>query len=132
MGSGCAGISQLPEAEKGLNITESTYAVGAASEANNGEIQVFSYNYTLYNQGPERVYIDTAEPLFKKDFLTKVIPKQHKILVNKTLEPDSSILIGGQVEFNASNLTKEQISSLEPYIYAINITSTKTIAFPKA
>jgi len=41
MGSGCAGISQLPEAEKGLNITESTYAVGAASEANNGEIQVF-------------------------------------------------------------------------------------------
>lgn len=57
MGSGCAGISQSPEAEKGLNITESTYAVGAASEANNGEIQVFSYNYTLYNQGPEIVYI---------------------------------------------------------------------------
>jgi len=96
------------------------------------KFRFFSYNYILYNQGPERVYINTAEPLFKKDFLIKVIPKKHKILVNKMLEPDSSILIGGQVEFNASNLTKEQISSLEPYIYAINITSTKTIAFPKA
>ncbi|RPJ76800.1 MAG: hypothetical protein EHM20_06995 [Alphaproteobacteria bacterium] len=129
--SGCTEINNSSQAEEGLNIVESSQAIGAVDGVNDTSIQVCSYDFTLYNGENEKVYIDSVEPLFSKDFLARVLTEDHKIVVNETIEPHSSILIKGQVKFNVSGLSKEQILGFEPYISGINITSTETLLYPK-
>jgi len=129
--SGCTEINDSSQAEDGLKIVESTQTIGAAADVNNTSIQVYSYNFILYNGENEEVYIDSVEPLFTKNFSAKVLTEDHKIVVNETIKPNSSIVIKGQVEFNTLGLSKEQIFGLEPYTYGINISSTKTIPYPK-
>jgi hypothetical protein len=126
-----AEIEHSSQAEDELKIVDSVHLIGATPNVNGTDIQLYSYNYTLYNGGDEKVYIDAFEPLFKTDFLARVLTKEHKIFVNKTIEPNTSILIRGQVEIDSSNLTKEQIFGFGPYVYGVNITSTRTVVYSK-
>lgn len=128
--SGCAEINDSSQVKNGLKIVECVYAFGGVEGFNNTSIQAYSYTFTIYNEENEEVYIDSIEPLFTKNISERVLTEDHKIVVNETLKPNSSIQIQGQVEFNASGLSKEQIFGLEPYIYAVNVSSTKTLSLP--
>ncbi|MGB9928931.1 MAG: hypothetical protein ACPK85_11090 [Methanosarcina sp.] len=128
--SGCTETDNSQK-EDGLNIVDSTYAIGTAADSNKIDTQVFSYNFTLFNGEDKKTYIESIEPLFDKDFLAVIFSEDNKIFVGKTIEPHSSILIKGQVKFNSSGLSKQEITGFDPYIYGVNVTSTKTIKYPK-
>jgi hypothetical protein len=114
--------------EDGLKIVEATLTLGSVDNVNDTSIQAYNYDFALYNGGNEEIYVDSIEPLFTKDFLERVITEDHKITGNKTINPDSTIHVKGQVEFNISGLSKEQSLNLDR-IYSVNVTSTKTLLF---
>ena len=118
------------QAENGLEIIEATQAIGSVDGVNDTRVLVYNYDFLIYNRGNEEVNLDSVEPLFQKDFSSRVITEDHKIVGNKTIKPHSSIHVKGQVEFNASGLSKEQILILHG-IYSVNVTSTKTLLFPE-
>lgn len=122
--------SDSSQAEDGLKIVAATVVLGSIDSANNTGIQSFNYDFVLYNEGNEEIHLDSVEPIFTKDLLARVLIQNHEIIVNKTISPNSTIRVEGQVEFNASGLSKEQILNLD-HIYGINVTSTKTLLFPK-
>jgi hypothetical protein len=129
--SGCMGTGDSSQTEDGLKIVGSSLTIGAVDGVNDTSIQVYSYDFELYNSGNEKIYLDFAEPLFTKDFLARELTEDPKIIINETINPYSTIQIKGQIKFNSSALSKEQILDLQPFIYSINITSTKTLPFPK-
>ena len=122
--------SNSSQAEDGLKIVSTTEALGPTDSANDTNIQAFNYDFVLYNEENEEIHLDSVEPIFTKDLLTRVITENHEIIGNKTISPNSTISVKGQVEFNASGLSKEQILNLDP-IYSVNVTSTKTLLFHK-
>lgn len=122
--------SNSSQAEDGLKIVAATEVLGSIDSANNTSIQSFTYDFVLYNEENEEIHLDSVEPIFTKDILARVLTENHEIIGNKTISPNSTICVKGQVEFNASGLSKEQILNLD-HIYSINITSTKTLLFPK-
>lgn len=122
--------SNSSQAEDGLKIVAATVVLGSIDSANNTSIQSFNYDFVLYNEENEQIHLDSVEPIFTKDLSARVLTENHKIIGNKTISPNSTIRVEGQVEFNASGLSKEQILNLD-HIYSINVTSTKTLLFPK-
>jgi hypothetical protein len=118
------------QAEDGLKIVSATEVLGPIDSANNTSIQSFTYDFVLYNEKNEEIHLDSVEPIFTKDILARVLTENHEIIGNKTISPNSTISVKGQVEFNASGFSKEQILNLN-YINGINVTSTKTLLFPK-
>jgi hypothetical protein len=118
------------QAEDGLKIVSATVVLGSIDSANNTSIQAFNYDFVLYNEKNEEIHLDSVEPVFTKDILARVLAENHEIIGNKTISPNSTISVKGQVEFNASGLSKEQILNLD-YINGINVTSTKTLLFHK-
>lgn len=122
--------SNSSQAEDRLKIVSSTVVLGPIDSTNNTSIQAFNYDFVLYNEENEEIHLDSVEPIFTKDLLTRVITENHEIIGNKTISSNSTISVKGQVEFNASGLSKEQILNLDP-IYSVNVTSTKTLLFHK-
>jgi hypothetical protein len=117
------------QAEDGLNIYSASLAIGPVDYINNTSMQVVDYEFVVSNLGNKEVYLGYVEPLFKKDFSPRILNEDRKIVVNQTIKPNSAINVKGQVEFNDSGLSKEQISNFT-YIYSINIESTKSVPFP--
>ena len=116
------------QAEDGLKIIEATETLGPIYSVNNTTIQAYTYDFVLYNDENEEIYLDSIELLFTKYFLARVLTENHKIIGNKTMKPHSTVHVKGQVEFNASGLSKEQLLNLD-HIYSVNVTSTKTLLF---
>lgn|GEM_PF-3037665 len=118
------------QVEDGLKVVEAMLTSGSVESVNNTSIQTYNYDFALYNSGNEEICLDSVEPLFTKEFLARILTEDHKIIGNKTIRPNSTIHVKGQVEFNASGLLKEQSLNLDR-IYSVNVTSTKTLPFPK-
>lgn len=118
------------QADTGLKIVEAEDALGSVEGVNNTSIQAYTYDFALYNGGKEKVYLDSVEPLFTKDFSARILTEDHEIVGNKTIKSNSTIHIKGQVEFDASGLSKKQNSALA-HISSVNVTLTKTLPFFK-
>jgi len=120
-----------PQTEDRLEIVESEGASRHVDDVNNTSIEVYSYDFALYNGGNKEIYLASVEPIFRKDLAERVLTEDHEIVSNKIIKPHSVIHVKGQAEFNVSGLSKEQYSTLD-YIDSVNVTSTKTLLFFKS
>lgn len=120
---------QNVETSDGLVVVESTTSLGALDE-NNTNIQIYSYNFTLYNGNEHKFLIKTFEPEFSQNFSDIVITKNTTQIVNKSIEPECSIQIKKDIRLNTTGLSKEELLELEPFIQRINITSVTSHPVP--
>jgi hypothetical protein len=112
-----------------LMITEGTAAIGALNETNIDQ-QLYSYSFVLYNGKGQTVHIDDVGPVFRKDISGRLLAAGTPINVNKTMHPNSSILVEGQIVFDATGLTKEEILEYMPLIDHVEVRSTEIILYP--
>lgn len=110
------------ETSNDLEIVESVTSLGAL-DVNNTDIQVFSYNFTLYNGNSHEILIKSFKPEFSQNFSEIVITENNEQIVGKSIEPEGAVQIEGSNQLNITGLSKEEISSMEPLIKSINITS---------
>lgn len=112
-----------------LCIPGSTHTMGSPG-ANNSGLQLYSYNYTLYNSGSQGIYVRYVEPVFDEEFEKLVVSEDRSIYVNKSIGPESAIQVSGDVEFNMTDLSKEDILDIEYLTTGIEVNSVFTLPFP--
>jgi hypothetical protein len=84
----------------------------------------------LYNGKSQQIHVDAVGPVFRQDFSDRLLAADSPIDVNKTMYPNSTILVEGKVIFDATGLTKEEILEHGPLIDHVEIRSTEIIPYP--
>lgn len=114
-----------------LQVVGLVTSIGSLGDVDGIDKQVLSYEVTIHNHRDEDVYINSIEPIFRYDFLKKVITKETKIDVRKTVLSNTSIGVTGQIIFNSKGLTKSDIEKIEPYITDFKIYLEKIVPINK-
>lgn len=112
----------------GIEITQVVVAVGG-SEGSASQ-QVVSYKVTLYNVSQNEVNIRWIEPVVNNNIASRMIGDSQRVMVNKALAPETSLVVSGQFTFNADNATKNEIDSLGPFFNRVTISTEMDIPLP--
>ncbi|WP_292464448.1 hypothetical protein [Methanolobus sp.] len=112
-----------------LSITESSAAIGMSNK-NISDQQLYSYSFLLHNDRDRPVHIDSIEPVFGADISSRIIAENTSLAINRTISPDSSITVEGQIVFDSTGLTKEDIVGFEPFIDHVVVRSIEIVDHP--
>ncbi len=114
--------------KSGIEINAITTSIGAVkNNTNDFNAQSYKYTITLTNNDIEDLAILSVQPTINSKLVTRVLNTETLIHVNKTIVSEDSLEITGEIIFDASDLTKEQIIELEPFIEDIKITEERII-----
>lgn len=111
-----------------IRIADIDTAIGGI-EGNLDE-QVFSYHLTLLNTEPVDVVIHWIEPVLGEHMSNQVLTADRRVIVEKTLAPNTYLEISGGFTFDTQGATKMQIMSWEPFITGIKLSSEITLSLP--
>jgi len=124
--AGCSRNDALNK--QGIDIAGSTSSIGAVGEnTNDFDTQSYKYAFTLTNNEAADITIVSAEPVLSEKFLERVSDGDTTIQVNRVVSQGESIEVTGEIIFDATGLTKEQIVSMEPFIKEVRIVEERTI-----
>ncbi|RCX16613.1 hypothetical protein DFR58_110110 [Anaerobacterium chartisolvens] len=101
-----------------IEIEGMIYSIGAGEIIDN---QTITYNISLFNWDIKEKYIKWVEPVLTSKFSDKVRDMEDKVIIEKTIKPNTSLDINFQINFDAKGLSKEDIVNLEPYITDIKV-----------
>jgi len=117
--AGCASSSGHQGATGALSITQMTTAIGGVSP----EEQKLSYSITLLNDSANEVVIKTLQPMLPEQFAKRSLAGSAVVAVEKTIGPQGSLTVSGDVSFDAKGASKEEIVSWGPAILGAKIGS---------
>ena len=112
----------------GIRVTEMDTAIGVV-EGNHNE-QVFSYNLTLLNTELVDVVVHWIEPVLVKNVSKRALTADHRVIVEKTLAPNTYLEVSGGFTFDSQGATKIQILSWEPFITGISVSTEIILSIP--
>ena len=92
--------------------------------------QVVSYHLTLYNGEPVDIRVHWIEPVLIEQVSERLLIPDHRVVVEKTLAPNSSLEISGEFTFENKGATKTEIMSWEPLFTGITLSSEMTLPVP--
>ena len=81
--------------------------------------QVISYTILVENKSGNEIFISKVTPEFSSIANNQISDPKNSTIINKPISPYTSVNVTGELVFNSSSLTKEEISS------ALTITSVK-------
>ncbi|MGD8404370.1 MAG: hypothetical protein PVJ21_11965 [Anaerolineales bacterium] len=120
--------SPVPPPSAGIQITDVTVAVGRVEGS--ADQQVVSYKVTIQNNSQNDVIIHWIEPVLNEKISGRLIDGSPHTIVNKTLKANSSLKIDEQFKFDSSGITKEQITSWEPFFKEMLISTAMNLSLP--
>lgn len=125
---GCSRGTSPDSQRPTLEVSYMVQSIGAVEgKENSYDVQRFSYTLALANNDKEEVYIKEIHVTLPPEFEQRVTTKNFIIPVNKVIQPKSYIEIENSHEFNATDLTEEDIHKLAPHISSIKVVNEKTI-----
>jgi hypothetical protein len=112
----------------GIEITGVEVAVGRAEGG--GNRQVVSYNVTLHNASQNEVNIRWMEPIVNDNVSSRMTGNDQRVMIDKVLVPAASLVASGQFTFDASEATKNEITSWEPFFNQVLISTELELPLP--
>ena len=112
--------------KSGLAIPSATSSVGG--NTNNPADQIFFYTITLQNTRSTEVTVNYIEPILLDPFATKAKGNDFRVTVDKSIDPGATIEISGEIQFDATGMTKEEIMAMQPFFGEININTDEMLA----
>ncbi len=116
---------------EGLNITGFSAAIGSTDDNLNIDIQRYSYTFIIQNNTSNEFYVEWVKPVLSETFSSKVLNNDLKVMVDKTISPNTNIAISGEFRFNAKGLSKQDISDMttsQPASMQISTTSILSLS----
>lgn len=123
-----ASCSPRQEPSAGIQITDTTVAVGGAEGS--GDQQIVTYGLTLQNTTHNEVVVRWVEPVLNDAVSGRLIADSPRISVDKVLEPQSSLVVNGQFRFDASGVTKSEIDGWQPFFEEVHISTELNLFLP--
>ena len=108
----------------GIWATDISTSIG--SKNNDVSRQVISYQITLQNRESMAVTVHSVMFIFPKE-LDQRLRSDRNVTIENTIASNETIHINGQVEFDATGITKEQILGWGPLIKGIFATTEQPI-----
>src|SRR5215212_7430826 len=90
----------------GIKITEMDTALGGSETE-----QLVSYHFVLYNGESVSIVVRWIEPVLIEQVSERALTADHRVVVEKTLAPNSSLEIRGEFTFENKGATKIEILS---------------------
>ena len=109
----------------GIKITQMDTAIGGSEIE-----QVVSYHLTLYNGESVNMIVHWIEPVLVKQVSERLRTSDQRVLVEKTLAPNSSLEISGKFTFENKGATKIEILGWGPLLTGITLSSEKILPLP--
>jgi hypothetical protein len=109
----------------GIKITQMDTAMSGSDTE-----QVVSYHLTLYNGESVNVVVHWIEPVLIEQVSERLRTPDHRLFVEKTLAPNSSLEISGEFTFENKGATKSEIMSWKPLFTGIALSSEMTLPVP--
>ncbi|MDP2855994.1 MAG: hypothetical protein Q8N90_02610 [bacterium] len=110
-----------------ISIPQISSSIGG--NPNNFAEQHCSYRVTLQNNGVTDVTVRSIEPILSEAFAAKAKGKDFKVTVDTTVAPKTFVEISGEIQFDATGMTKEQIAAM-PFFKGIKINTDKVLPIP--
>ena len=112
-------------ASTGIKITQMDTALGGSETE-----QLVSYHFVLYNGESVSIVVHWIEPVLIEQVSERLLTPDHRVVVEKTLAPNSSLEIRGEFTFENKGATKIEILSWEPLFTGITLSSDMTLPLP--
>jgi hypothetical protein len=114
--------------QRGIKINGVTTSIGAVDD-NVKDSNTQSYKYTIFltNNEIEDLTILSIEPRLNDRLISRVLSEETLVSVNKIIGSQDSLEVTGEIIFDASGLTKEQIIELKPFVEDIKIIQERII-----
>jgi len=92
--------------------------------------QVVSYHLTLYNGESVTMLVHWIEPVLIEQVSERVLTTDNRVVVEKTVAPNSSLQIAGEFTFENKGATKTEIVSWNPLFTGITLSWEVTLPLP--
>ena len=109
----------------GISVTDMSTSIGSVN--NDASQQAISFKITLKNAEPKAVIIHSIKLTLANGFDTRILSGDHQVTVEKSIEPEATIEISGQLIFDASGVSKDQISGWGTPITGITALTEQTV-----
>ncbi len=123
--AGCGAAAGQAGGDSGLAITSMTGALGGTPEQ-----AVYSYELWLRNGTGRAVQVQWVKPVPGSSIVTRLTPGELQSSVNQIVEPGSTIKVTGELKFETRNLTKAEITGLEPFVTGFQVDSIGYVQLP--
>ncbi|WP_440951986.1 hypothetical protein [Methanococcoides sp. FTZ1] len=123
-------MATVDETPEGMQIPEATI-FGSGGE--NNSTYVLGYDIILYNPGNEGVFVNSVEPVLNDNLSKMLFSDNISVDVGRVINGTSWVEVSGQVEFNTTGLSKEELEDIgatDSGILGYRITSTETMYLP--
>ncbi|MDG6243735.1 MAG: hypothetical protein QCH31_04985 [Methanolobus sp.] len=115
-----------PVQVEGLLLVDGVSSIGSSDVNAPGDI--YRYEFTLYNSGRDDIFITTVEPVLIQSPYIVSSQDSVKEEINSLVAAGSYVTVKGNIELDTADLSKEEVSGLEPILY-VNVSSTQSIPF---
>jgi hypothetical protein len=92
--------------------------------------QQYSYTITLQNNGATEVAVRFIEPVLLEPFVGKARGQDFKVAVDKTIAPEATLEIEGEIPFDARGMSKDQIIAMQPFFDEVKINTDRMLPVP--
>ncbi len=124
-----AGCAESQQSSKGLQISSMTSAMGSVDPDKFDE-QKLSFTINLCNDSDQDTYISFLEPLLTADINGRIISGDTRVEVKKKVAASDSIGVDGEIVFDSSDLSKQDIIAMEPIITGFRVGTEELIELP--
>lgn len=112
----------------GIRIVEMDTAIGGVEGS--PDEQSFSYNLTLLNTEPFDIVVHWIEPVLGEAVSSRTLTPDRRVIVEKTLPPNTYLEVSGGFTFDSQGATKTQILGWEPFITGISVSTEMILSIP--
>jgi len=124
--SGCgSSTNHATPAAGGISVTDMVTSIGGVN--NDTSQQVISFKITLISAEPAAVTIHSIKFTLANEFDKRILSGDRQVTVEKSIEPNATIEINGELKFDASGVSKDQISGWGTPITGITALTEQTV-----
>ena len=113
------------QAKSEINVSSFNSSMG--ENPDNLSQQIFSYSVYLSNNGATDITIRSIEPILTTSFNSKAIGNNYSVVVENTMAPGASLEVSGEITFDTTGMSKEQITAMEPFLSGAKVNMDKVL-----
>jgi hypothetical protein len=117
----CAPGQNTSVKNEGITLTEFMSDVGPNPQTR--DEQIYSYQFKFHNSGANSILIQSFEPMITEAFARKARTDNLKVTLNRQLTPDAYTLVTGEIPFDGTGVTGDQLAAMDPFVTGIKLDS---------
>jgi hypothetical protein len=116
----CASVATLtPQAAGAIRFEHWSTAIGSANADNTQ--QTLSYDLTLANTASMAIDVHSIDLIFNAEIGQRATAPDRVVKIDRTLPPNATYQVNGDITFDATGATKAQIADWGPPIARITV-----------